>query len=434
MTRRILFVAMQQSTHAARWISQIADQGWDLHLFPVDYLPAIPALRGVTVHQPWFQLRPRMMLRDVMANSMSIWRSQPKDDCEPPKVARARAIFPLPMIGPFERVINRLFKVRLGESKWRVPAVYGPQLLNRLVAKLQPDLIHSMEFQHCGYKVLRAKELSGGLFPPWLATNWGSDIYYYRNFPDHRQQISRLLAAIDYYSCECHRDIALAQELGMRAKVMPVLPNSGGFDLARVGALRSGQPPSARKLILVKGYEHFAGRALTALDAIARCADTLRGFRILVFSASRPTYDRVAALKRELDIDVLHYTSHDEMLKLFARARLYLGVSISDAISTAMLEAMALGAFPIQTNTACCSEWIQDGRSGFSIPPDDVELIAKRVRQAATDDALVEAAAQINWRTVTERLDERQLKTQTIAFYDQIFAGLTHQKRAACLI
>jgi glycosyltransferase involved in cell wall biosynthesis len=119
------------------------------------------------------------------------------------------------------------------------------------------------------------------------------------------------------------------------------------------------------------------------------------------------------------------------MLALFARARFYLGVNISDAISTAMLEAMALGAFPIQTNTACCDEWIEDGRSGFAIPPDDVGLIADRVRRAATDDALVDAAAALNWATVQERLDSRRLKAQAIEFYDRIFADRAHRESAA---
>jgi glycosyltransferase involved in cell wall biosynthesis len=434
MTRRILFVAMQQSPHAARWINQLAGQGWDLHLFPVNYLPVIPELRGVTVHQPWFRVRPRKFLRDLFADRNHAGRDEAGSHVhDAGNAVPTRPIFPLPMVGPLERYFNGAFKTRLGESDARAPIAYGPRVLARLIRQLRPDLVHSMEFQHCGYNVLRAKELSGGAFPRWLATNWGSDIYYYRNLPDHRRQISRLLASVDYYSCECERDVRLARELGLRGEVLPVMPNSGGFDLARIAPLREAQRPSARRLVMVKGYQHFAGRALTALDAIARCADVLRGFRIVVFSASQPTIDRVAALKREtsLDIEVLLYASHEEMLALFARARFYLGVNISDAISTAMLEAMALGAFPIQTNTACCDEWIEDGRSGFAIPPDDVGLIADRVRRAATDDALVDAAAALNWATVQERLDSRRLKAQAIEFYDRIFADRAHRESAA---
>ena len=33
---KILFVAMGNSIHLARWISQINDEGWDIHLFPTE--------------------------------------------------------------------------------------------------------------------------------------------------------------------------------------------------------------------------------------------------------------------------------------------------------------------------------------------------------------------------------------------------------------
>jgi hypothetical protein len=335
-------------------------------------------------------------------------------------------MLPLPVVAPLDRILNRALRVRLGESDAVAPALYGPHLLARLVRRLQPDLIHSMEFQHCGYNVLRAKEISGPGFPPWLATNWGSDIYYYRNFPEHRSQISRLLRSIDYYSCECKRDVGLALEMGLSAKVMPVMPNTGGFDLESVATLRQVQSPSTRRLIMVKGYQHFAGRALTALDAIERCAPELKGFQIILFSASTEVIERAEKLEISgMDIYILPYSNHAKMLRMFARSRVYLGVSISDAISTSMLEAMAMGAFPIQTDTSCCDEWITDGRSGFIVPPGDVDLIADRIRRAITNDTLVEQAAEINWKTVQERLDRSVLKQKAIKLYDTIFEAGT---------
>jgi glycosyltransferase involved in cell wall biosynthesis len=421
--RKILFVAMQMSTHAARWINQVADQGWDLHLFPVNHLPVIPELRGVTVHQPFLMVRPRELMQRVR-NAFATGPI-PALNLAPRSLAE-KPIFPLPMVPQLARIVNAAKRIRLGESDSRVGFFYGPQVLAHLVHRLKPDLIHSMEFQHCGYNVLRAKELAGSGFPSWLATNWGSDIYYYRQFDDHRRQISRLLQAIDFYSCECERDVALARDMGMDAHVLPVMPNTGGLDLQALAPMRRHIPPSRRRVVMVKGYQHFAGRALLALEAIERCSDELQGFRILVFSASAETIERVGQLQREsrLDIDLVPYSNHETMLQLFSDARVYLGVSISDAISTSMLEAMATGAFPIQTDTSCCDEWIEDGRDGFIIPSDDVVRIAERLKLALTDDALVDAAAEKNWQTVRARLDKDILKTKAIALYDEVFARL----------
>jgi glycosyltransferase involved in cell wall biosynthesis len=298
-----------------------------------------------------------------------------------------------------------------------------------LIRQLKPDLIHSLEFQHCGYNVLRAKEIQGKGFPTWLATNWGSDIYYYRQFEKHRSQISRLLRHADYYSCECERDVALAKELGFSGTVMPVMPNTGGLDMALVDRLRNIHQPSRRRIIMVKGYQHFAGRALTALDAVEMCANDLKAFKIVVFSASPEILGRVEEMQTflGLDIVVFNHAPHGAMLRMFSRARIYLGVSLSDAISTSMLEAIALGAFPVQTNTSCCNEWIEDRQSGFEIPVDDVHVIADRLRKAALDDALVDRAAAINWETVRQRLDQSVLKQKAIQFYNAIFVDGTRR-------
>lgn len=405
---RILFVAMQASPHVSRWINMIADQGWDLHLFPVNAMPVLSDIKHVTVHQPWKSIGFPM-----------------KDEFSKAAAMTERAIYPIPMVRKFARIAN-IIKTSLGESGVKAPLLYGPRTLARLINDLKPDLIHSMEFQHCGYNVLQARDIVGAKnFPKWLATNWGSDIFYYRNHPSHNAQIRRLLAAIDYYNCECERDVSLAREMGMTAKVLPVKPNSGGFDLPAIEPLRHASRPSARRLIMVKGYQHFAGRALVALDALARVSEILKGYKIRVFSASKEILPRVDQLRasHKLDIEILPYAEHAEMLKLFAAARCYLGVSVSDAISTSMLEALAMGAFPIQTNTSCCDEWIEDGKTGFSIPPDDADIIADRIRLAMTGDELVDRAADLNWKMVAERLDATAMKRKVINDYRETLAA-----------
>ena len=419
--KKILFVAMQMSTHTVRWINQISEAGWDVHLFPVNYLPVHPELRGVTVHQPWQVVHPKRLLKSLIKNPSSAFRRKAKQDTEQCSV---ESIYPLPVLTRWLPYLNGFKRVSLGESEATAPLMYGPAVLARLIKKLKPDLIHSLEFQHCGYNVLKAKEIHGPGFPKWLATNWGSDIYYYRQFEAHRSQISRLLRNLDYYSCECDRDVEMAKELGLQAEVMPVMPNTGGLNLDLVNSLRSIHPVSQRKILMVKGYQHFAGRALTALDALERCATELKGYQVVVFSASPEIFGRVEELRDYvgIDIKVLPHAGHDVVLRMFSRARAYLGVSVSDAISTSMLEAMAMGAFPIQTNTSCCSEWIECGKSGFEIPVDDPEAIAIRLKRVLADDELVESAAAINWVTVQERLDQKVLKEKAAGFYRTIFS------------
>ena len=121
---------------------------------------------------------------------------------------------------------------------------------------------------------------------------------------------------------------------------------------------------------------------------------------------------------------MLEHCTHDAMLSMFGRVRVYVGISASDVISTSMLKFLALGAFLIQTDTSCCTEWIRDGKSGFVVPHDDVDVIADRLRRALKDDTLVDDASATNWATAQARLDSDKLKLQAIGLYDTIFANI----------
>jgi len=52
---KILIVAMGNSIHLARWISQINDQGWDIHLYPTESFVAVnDEIKNVKIHIPFF--------------------------------------------------------------------------------------------------------------------------------------------------------------------------------------------------------------------------------------------------------------------------------------------------------------------------------------------------------------------------------------------
>ena len=413
----ILFVAMHTSIHVARWIEMTSHRRWPLHLFPVLPGPTNENLSGVTLHWP--------CVHDDSAEAASdgeAWSSLRQGTRRGFRVARLHPT--IDELGGEEAL--EAGGIRLGESDQRAPLFFGPGILASVIRRLRPDLIHSLEFQHAGYLVLRAKELYGAGFPPWLATNFGSDIYHFRRFPDHNHQIRRLLANIDLYSCECSRDIEQARALGYTGPTLPVLPNSGGFDIGHVEVLHSGERPSQRRLLVIKGYEHFAGRAMIALKVLETFSAQLKDYEIILYSVGEAPYQFAKELIAQgiLNIKIVGYATHDEMLSYFGRSRIYMGISLSDAISTSVLEAMAMGAFPIQTNTSCCDEWYVDGEGGFIVPPDDFDLICQRFARALEDDDLVDRAAEVNWATVKKRLDAHVMRQRVEEFYDQGFATL----------
>ncbi len=393
---RILFVAQAVSIHTARWIGQLRDQGWDIHLF--DMLGSFPhaELGGITEYSLIFPRR------------IPLQRGQPAYD-HPFFLSRGWDPFPLSLAGFF---VRRLFRRRTSR-------------LANLVQRIRPDIIHSMELQTESYHLLDVSHMLGGnLGAPWIVTTWGSDIFYYQRFPEHLDKIKQLLRQCDYLIPDCSRDVTLAREFGFAGQVPLILPGSGGYPIEEMRRSVAPGDPSRRRLIMLKGYEGWAGRALTAVAALEACADLLHECEIVVYGASPQVLKRLKILRdqNKLTINVLPRSPHRKMLELFGRSRIALGVNVTDGVPNAMLEAMTMGAFPIQSDTQSTSEWITSGVNGLLVDPADPESIAAAIRRAIQDDQMIDDAAAHNLKLVTERLDISSVRPRVIEMYRTVAA------------
>jgi glycosyltransferase involved in cell wall biosynthesis len=390
---RILFVGMVEAVHTARWISQIVDQGWDVFLFPVARAKLHPAIPQINVFNP------NLSLSRPLGSEFHV----------------------LPWVSPYFFLDAIQTKV-LKHSKTNLKE----NALAKVIRYYKPDLIHSLEMQHAGYLTLAARDRLKDKFPKWAMTIWGSDIYLFSRIKEHKPLIYSILKECDYFGAESERDINLARKLGLKGQVLPVLPATGGVDLKHCENLKSPGLVSERRTIILKGYQHFAGRALVGLRALALCADLLKDYRINIFGAS-PDVTLAAELfsqDTKIPIDIIsgnyHDAPDDHIFKAFGNARIAIGLSISDGLPRALIEAMVMGAYPIQSGTASADEWIVDGQNGSIVPPEDPEIIAKAIRNALTNDALVNNAADINAGIARERLDKTVITPQVVEMYKKI--------------
>ena len=379
---------MANSVHTTRWINQLKDQGWDIHLFPVEDGGIHPDLKNVTVH-----------------NFLS---------CKPSGLDKSIKVvgsWPFPRTSGLARRFVKRFSPSLIERK-----------LSFLVRRLKPDIIHSLEIQHAGYLTLAARKNSKFKFPTWIVTNWGSDLFIFGRLSGHIEKIKAVLSACDYYDCECHRDVDLARTFGFKGEVLPILPNTGGFNIEQMLQLRQPGPTSKRRLIVLKGYQGWAGRALVGLRAIELCAPLLKDYRVAIYIANEDVRIAAELLNQStgIPVEIIPKSSHKDMLNLHGRARISIGLSIGDAASTSMLEAMVMGSFPIQSCTACAGEWIKDGKTGMIVPPEDPQFIAAAIKLAISDDLLVDNAADLNTQVARERLDYLSIQKQVITMYEKI--------------
>ena len=373
MRNKILIVGMIDSVHLARWLRQFAHDGHEFLIFP---------------SSPHRRVHP--LLGELLTNKAnSTYR-----------LVRGARKLGVPLF-----VLDRLSGNRL-----------APLLLSRVINRFLPDYLHALEIQHAGYTCLRSISRKGKGKYKFIITNYGSDLFWFARFEKHKRRIVQILSLADGYAAECERDISLARELGYQGQTFPAAPNAGGFSNEIIE--RPLIEPTKRNTILIKGYHGWVGRAKIALQAIRLMADELEGLEVIVYSSNFVTWVKAMQVRLGQRIQIKVFgkgrLSHSQMLELFSRSKVYVGLSLSDGISTSMLEAMVMGAIPVQTSTSCCDEWFDE--SGVKIDDLRPEAVADGIRKALRLSQ-VPKNAQDNKRIVSEKASIRAVSLATRGFY-----------------
>ncbi len=375
---RILFVCPAESVHSVRWISLIEDQNWEIHIFP-SFENGIthPQFKNIQIHHflSWIKTFP---LGDRAAGFCRRWYAR---------------------FFPNHRV----------------------QRLTRLIHKLNPDLIHTMETQEAGYLVAEVKKNYKGKFPVWAHTIWGSDLNVFSKLSAHKPKIEEVLRACQFFLSDGVRDEKLAKQLGFQGKMIRLTHAAGGFNLKAALSFREKSGKSSqRKGIVLKGYQSWAGRALFGLHALERCVDALPGYTVYIYAAGSDVAlaAELFSFKTGIPVHVIPPGAPDEtIIDLFYKSRIFIGLSISDGVPTSMLEAMACGTFPVHSNTGILENWIVNDKNGILVPPEEPADIEKAIRAALASDELVDAAAEYNMNLIDGRFDREKIKKEAVSFY-----------------
>lgn len=375
MSKRILVIGMADSVHLARWLNQFSES--DLTFEIVSSSPhrrIHPKIQGLLQGPSPFHL------------------------------GVATRVLSLPLW-----IADRLF------------SDFFRGLLIALVARrFRPDIVHIFESQNGGYAFLRARGLSKALSTcPAILTIYGSDIYWFKDYRRDREKLRKLLAAVSFISAECERDEKLAMSLGYRGKFLPRIPAAGGVTWpASVPSIEE------RHIISIKGYENKWGRASNALLALEPIAKELKCYEIVLFSCNRKILPLARRFSKKTGLSVRTYTkgrlTHDEVQGILRQSVMLIGLSRSDGLPASMVEAMANGAVPIQSDSSCCDEWIEDGKAGFIVRFDDVSRVTEVITQVLESKSLRREALSANRRRILERLSPEELSSVASSTYDSI--------------
>lgn len=374
---KILFVSIK-SIHFRRWVSQLEYSEHQLFFF--DISGKIGELKGM----PWLSQKASWKYRWDFPGRYFLKKNTPK-------------IYKL-----IEKVNNRDVD----------------QIFEAYLNEIQPDVVHSFVlYLSCKpiFEVMsRYKNID------WLYSAWGNDLFYYRNIASYRRDILEILPEINYMFADCQRDIEIALELGFQGKVLGVFPGGGGYNLQEYN--QYVLPLSDRKIILIKGYQQRFGKAINVIKALIKIKSELNNFEIVVFGADSEFYDAYKTVIGTEFIEIKGVLSHTEVLRLMGESLIYIGNSSSDGMPNTLLEAIIMGAFPIQSNPGgASSEIINHGENGLLINDcEDIEDIQALIIKALSNKRLIEEAFNINQEHIKPKLERGLVTSQVLKAYNSI--------------
>jgi len=291
--------------------------------------------------------------------------------------------------------------------------------LKRVMKEFQPEIIFSLKMQNDGYTVAEAKEKLGKKLPTWVHFAWGTDLEFFgknpQYAPKHLDLIRKALGSCDYFMADSLRDVNQAQKFGFKGINLGMCLASVGFDLEELNKIKRKSKGQPRKIILIKGRQGgLVGKAFNILRALELIRDDLRDFQIKIIMPT-PEVKMVSEylnLSKGLKFEIVQRLPYKKLLSLFNQSRIAISASEVDGSPLFLMEAMAMGAFPIHSDMESVREWVKNGENGLLFPVDNVEKLSNCIRKALSDDQLVTKAKAINWQIARKRMDRKKLRSK----------------------
>lgn len=147
------------------------------------------------------------------------------------------------------------------------------------------------------------------------------------------------------------------------------------------------------------------------IEAAAKLRKRQRAFS-LCFTSSGSLLAEAQMRARQLGVNEIEFlggVSREQLRARVAGASLYVSMSRSDGTSTALLEALAMGLFPIVSDIDANREWITaHGCDGLLVPVGDAVALADGIESILDDPQRIVAARERNRRIVEALADSRR--------------------------
>lgn len=338
-------------------------------------------------------------------------------DLAPQEVCDGVTIFRAPVLGRTKRSTASILSM---VSFWPIGIRHGRQV----TAGRSYDVVNSWFAVPSGPTGIH---LARHLGSPHLLTMAGGDIYDPSKWytPDKNPvlgaAVRRVLAGSDGH-------VAVSKDLARRAR--SIYGFDGPIDVISLGAAAPTFTPASRaelgldpnviyivavgRLVRRKNLAHL----ITALGRLGR--DDVH----LLVVGDGPEQPNLETLAQSLGlgekVQFRGYVPDETKYQLLAAADVFALPSMHEAFGLVYLEAMHCGLPVIAARPGGQEDYLDDGRTGFLVPPDDPEQLLEALRRLVNDGELRASISEHN-RIVAQRFST----TATAAEYERVFHRLT---------
>jgi glycosyltransferase involved in cell wall biosynthesis len=268
-----------------------------------------------------------------------------------------------------------------------------------LVSEFGPELINA--HMATGYGLLAALASRNEKI---VVSLWGPDILQSPwKSPLHRKALHFVFARAHLIQTDARlADRILIEDFGVPEEKVFFMPYGLGPDLLErpLGEFISGPP---WRLITHRKLEPiYAPRAV--LEALSQLK--ARSVRFTMTFASGGSLERSVReemASRGIPGEVTGWLPERELYNRLADSHIFISASLSDTTPVSLLEAMALGAFPVVSDLPANAEWVSDGLNGLLFNPTCPQELARKLEECFGRPELIRRARELNRAQVRQR-------------------------------
>jgi len=313
----------------------------------------------------------------------------------------------------------------------KVRYIFGPFSLfqkknqyQRILNEQKPDVVHALRIPFEGMLAsFTPQEV------PVVVSIWGNDLSLHANGSlGMKAMTKRSLIRANGLVSDAASDIQESFKWGFKkSKPSLVIPGSGGIDLLKLDKSvqkkgtdeSSAYPDDAILIINPRGFRPGSVRNDTFFKSIPTVVKNNPDVHFLC-----PAMLGQTEAKKWIDrlgigeyVTLLPFLDQHDLWKLFKKARISISVSEHDGVPNSLLEAMAIGCFPIVGNIASVREWVEDGKNGYIVDPGEADELSQAINMAITSKELREEAAAHNRQLICSRAEVSKIRDRLQDFY-----------------